>query len=317
MKKEILSSKLACPKCKYPLETINNKLSCTNLLCDCSTEGVLKINSKLVLIDFENSIISLNHVKSTAATSPVARRTNISRTYDYIRKALNGNSSITLNNIKVVESLLLPAKERPTILIVGGGTIGAGLEEFILKYKDSIISFDVYDSPNIDFIADGHSIPLLDSSVDVVIIQAVLEHVLQPSRVVSECYRVLREHGVIYSETPFMQQVHEGAYDFTRFTVLGHRLLFKDFVSLRVGSTSGLGQSLLWSLEYFVSGIFRSRVLGKLIKLLFFWVRWLESIIPIEWNNDGACGCYFLGKKTSIDALNYNELLKEFRGVVR
>ena len=35
--------------------------------------------------------------------------------------------------------------------------------------------------------------------------------------------------GIVYAETPFMQQVHEGAYDFTRYTVLGHRYLFKKF----------------------------------------------------------------------------------------
>src|SRR5207237_664581 len=31
---------------------------------------------------------------------------------------------------------------------------------------------------------------------------------------------------LVLGDTPFMQQVHEGAYDFTRFALSGHRWLF-------------------------------------------------------------------------------------------
>jgi SAM-dependent methyltransferase len=155
----------------------------------------------------------------------------------------------------------------------------------------------VYNSPNVNFIADGHAIPLLDNSVDLVIIQAVLEHVFDPVHVVGECYRVIKQEGLVYAETPFLQHVHEGAYDFTRFTVLGQRILFKKFDTISMGFVSGVGQSFLWSLEYFVSGLFRLRAAGKIAKAFFFWIRWLEKFIPDGWNSDGACGCYFLGKK--------------------
>jgi ubiquinone/menaquinone biosynthesis C-methylase UbiE len=68
-------------------------------------------------------------------------------------------------------------------------------------------------------VADGHQLPIADGSVDGVWIQAVLEHVLDPSIVVQEIHRVLTPGGVVYAETPFMQPVHEGAYDFTRFSL--------------------------------------------------------------------------------------------------
>ena len=42
---------------------------------------------------------------------------------------------------------------------------------------------------------------------------------LDPPRVVAEMHRVLRPGGLLYAEIPFMQQVHEGAYDFTRYTL--------------------------------------------------------------------------------------------------
>ncbi len=47
-----------------------------------------------------------------------------------------------------------------------------------------------------------------------------------------EIHRVLKDDGIVYADTPFMQQVHEGAYDFTRFTLSGHRWLFKNFALL-------------------------------------------------------------------------------------
>jgi len=57
------------------------------------------------------------------------------------------------------------------------------------------------------------------------LVQAGLEHVRDLWQVVAEIHRVLKDDGLVYAETPFMQQVHEGPYDFTRFTESGHRYL--------------------------------------------------------------------------------------------
>ena len=82
---------------------------------------------------------------------------------------------------------------------------------------------------------------------------------LEPGRWCAEIHRVLKPGGLVYAETPFMQQVHEGAYDFTRFTESGHRYLFARFDLIDSGVTAGAGTQLLWSLDYFVRGLFRSR----------------------------------------------------------
>ena len=106
--------------------------------------------------------------------------------------------------------------------------IGSGTDE-LYSSKLQIVGTDVYFSPNVDYVADAHYLPFKDAILDGVIIQAVLEHVVEPQLVVSEIHRILKKNGIVYAETPFLQQVHEGAYDFTRFTVLGHRYLFKQF----------------------------------------------------------------------------------------
>ena len=143
------------------------------------------------------------------------------------------------------------------------------------------LGFDIYASPEADFIADAHDIPLPDDSVDGVWIQAVLEHVIEPDRVVAEIHRVLRPGGIVYAEIPFMQTVHEGAYDFTRLTDTGVRWLFRWFERIDSGTVLGPGSALLWSITAVLTGLLRSPKAGKLLAtLLFFWVRFADKLIP-------------------------------------
>ena len=55
---------------------------------------------------------------------------------------------------------------------------------------------------------------------------------------------VYKDDGLVYADTPFMQQVHMGRYDFTRFTYLGHRRLFRKFEEIDSGAVSGPAMAL-------------------------------------------------------------------------
>ena len=308
---------LSCPKCKNVVLFDGEQVFCTNESCTHFTKPFLTISGKQVLVDFDESVLSEEYIMSSGASSLIPRISNFRVGTLFLRQLLNGRSRKTISNLEKLASFL-DGIDEPKILVVGGGTIGSGMDYFFQNFKKNTVSFDIYNSDNVDFIADAHSIPFLSNYFDVIVIQAVLEHVVSPTVVVSECHRVLRDGGLIYAETPFMQQVHEGAYDFTRFTVLGHRLLFKDFRTVKLGYISGLGQSFLWSLEFFVSGLFRSKKVGKLFKLCFFWIRFFERFIPDEMNEDGACGCFFLGQKDlNMQSHKMSELLLEYRGLHR
>jgi SAM-dependent methyltransferase/uncharacterized protein YbaR (Trm112 family) len=306
------SNLLCCPKCKSELKIIDNNYFCSNQNCANFKLKFPYFNQIPALVDFDNSIIDYEQI-AYENTSAFIFRDKPSKFKKAIRTVLNGSNTKSRKNFAACLELL-GNLDKPRILIVGGGTIGAGSESIIEKFRNDIISFDVYYSPTIDFIADAHSIPINNDCIDLIIIQAVLEHVLEPAVVVSECYRVLKTEGYIYAETPFLQHVHEGAYDFTRYTTLGHRILFKDFTELSSGYIGGMGQSLLWSIEYFFSGLFRSRYIGKIFKILFLWLRPLEKMIPEKWNYDGACGSYFLGKKRSFPYNKLKEFIKEYKG---
>jgi SAM-dependent methyltransferase len=186
----------------------------------------------------------------------------------------------------------------PRILVIGGGTVGDGLEGLYDDPTVDLISFDVYASPATQFVGDGHSIPLADSSMDGVIVQAVLEHVLEPTVVAGEIHRVLRVGGIVYADTPFLQQVHEGAYDFTRFTDSGHRFLFRRFERIDSGTVAGAGTALRWSVDYFVRALTRSVPLGRIVSLCFFWLSWLDRFLDPRHSVDAASSVFFLGRKT-------------------
>lgn len=283
---------LICPSCRLGFEKINNSKICNNNACSNFKTPLLKIKDKFVFIDFSNFMISkTNFLEFNSSSNNVRKNLFFSK---FIKSIIYGKSFKTQSNIR---SLINKNDRNKKILVVGGGTIGAGLSKFYKEFKKQIISFDIYYSKNIDFIADAHNMPFKDLSFDLVIIQAVLEHVMYPNKVVSEIYRVLKNDGLIYSETPFMQQVHEGPYDFSRFTESGHRLLFNNFECIKSGFIGGLGTSLLWSIEYFFTGLFRSRKFGKISKLIFFWLRFIDLIIPNKYNIDGGCGFFFSGRK--------------------
>ncbi|MDN5914088.1 MAG: class I SAM-dependent methyltransferase [Pseudonocardia sp.] len=201
-------------------------------------------------------------------------------------------------NLNRLTEMLLTEHDNPTVLIVGGGSVGIGLETMYQHPDIRLLAFDIYGDDNVQFVADAHDIPLHDGSVDCVVVQAVLEHVLDPWKVVDEIHRVLKPDGLVYAETPFLQHVHEGPYDFTRFTESGHRWLFRRFSRVGSGVVTGPGVQLIWTIEGVVEGVFRSRRMATIVSVAIFWLRYLDRVIPEHYQIDGACCVYFLGRRT-------------------
>jgi SAM-dependent methyltransferase len=229
-----------------------------------------------------------------------------------VRRIAFGQNRVAPHNAERLLSLLAKI-ESPTILVIGGGEPGVGCDRLQAAPKVRLIVFDIYASPLTRFVADAHGIPLADGSVDAVWVQAVLEHVLEPARVVEEIHRVLKPDGLVYAETPFMQQVHEGAYDFTRFTESGHRWLFRRFDRIASGAVSGPGSVLIWSIRAALTALFRSRKLAEILTLPFFWVRWIDLVSSAEHASDGAGGVYFLGRRSET-ATRPGDMVAAYRG---
>ena len=101
-----------------------------------------------------------------------------------------------------------------------------------------------------------------------------------------------------------MQQVHGGAYDFTRYTRSGHRKLFQAFTEIKSGVTAGSGTALGWSYEYFLLALFGHTNMLRLFVKLFsrftgFWIKYFDYLTRINKRDpDGASGFYFIGQKS-------------------
>jgi SAM-dependent methyltransferase/uncharacterized protein YbaR (Trm112 family) len=186
--------------------------------------------------------------------------------------------------------------ERPRVLVVGGASVGEGSRRLVDHPDLDVVSFDIYPTADTTFVADGHRIPLDDDSVAAVWIQAVLEHVYRPEVVVAEIARVLGPGGLVYAETPFLQPVHEGAYDYARFSLSGHRLLFPWFDEIESGPLGGPAAMLNLALRGVVGGLTRSTTLARVAYLATQPIVLIDRVIPAAWRVDYASGSYFLGR---------------------
>ncbi len=70
----------------------------------------------------------------------------------------------------------------------------------------------------LDYVCDLTSIPVPDSSYDLVLCTQVMEHVPDPVAVLREFNRVLKPQGQAWLSAPFFYAEHEKPYDFHRFT---------------------------------------------------------------------------------------------------
>tara|TARA_Y100000589_G_C27194881_1_gene646341 strand:- start:5046 stop:5999 length:954 start_codon:yes stop_codon:yes gene_type:complete len=296
-----------CPICKESLKRVfnNYSLKCQNLRCNQFKNQfkILKGIPNLIPFGEEGCILKKDESKDLNYGSSLRRVNKFAKDIRIISSRIfKGKNIISEENINFLISNL---EVNNKVLVIGGGNIGYGMNKFYEKCKKHRIEFhsiDVYFSKNITAIADANFLPFPDKIFDIVIVQAVLEHVIDPHKVVKEIFRVIQNEGLVYSETPFIQSVHEGAYDFTRFTHSGHRWLFRDFVEVKSGFNQGAFSSLLFIGSHAISGLFRFKSLGILIRLIFGRLaKLLDYLCDDKSNIDIACGNYFIGKKTKKD----------------
>jgi SAM-dependent methyltransferase len=308
---------LVCPRCRSPLEPEQTARRCSSAGCALAAPGSFpSAGAWPVLVDFERSVLARDEVLASpgAALAPGAARRRLgARLPHAVRAWWKPRNAVAARNVDALMARLDGAAA--LVLVVGGGELGNGVEA-LYAGAQTVIGFDVYGSPLTHFIADAHQIPLPDASVDAVVIQAVLEHVLDPQGVVAEIRRVLRPAGLVYAETPFLQQVHAGAYDFTRFTASGHRWLFRGFEEIDAGAVAGPGTQLLWSADHAARGLFRSATAGRIVRAACSWLRLLDRAVPAPYGLDDASACFFLGRRAERE-LTAREIVAYYRGAQR
>lgn len=307
---------LRCPKCMSNLKKDAEALLCINN--DCKKFFPI-INNIPILINEENSVFNINDFIEGHETTIKTNKNKIKRTIASLIPSISVNIKAKENYSKFANRLL-SLTNSPKVLILGSGIEGQGIDPLINNSSIDLYVSDVSFGPETRLILDSHNIPFENEYFDGVVIQAVLEHVVDPFRCVQEIHRVLRMDGFIYAETPFMQQVHEGRYDFYRFTHLGHRRLFKNFSEIESGAVCGPGMALAWSFSYFIycfSGSKKMRrILLPIAHFSSFFLKYFDYyLINKPGAYDAASGYFFMGQKSK-KTLNDRELIKLYRGLL-
>lgn len=114
------------------------------------------------------------------------------------------------------------------VLDVGGGDRIISLPNFV--------NFDRFRySGLVTVVGDAHSLPFKDDIFDLILLEAVVEHLKKPWVAVEEFYRVLRSNGYIYADVAFMQPLHSYPSHYFNMTREGVKVLFEKFEEVDSG----------------------------------------------------------------------------------
>ena len=306
-------NKLRCPICRSELHANEDAFKCRNHACP----GRFPIiNNIPVLLNETTSLFSAQDIDPAPKTAG-SLRLRLREWVDKVLPEIDINLG-TRSNLLELTRLLAGHNPNPHVLIVGGRVMGRGMQHFLSNPSIGFVETDIAPGPRTQLICDAQDIPFENGTFDAVIIQAVLEHVIDPYRSVEEIYRVINERGFVYAETPFMQPVHLGRYDFTRFTHLGHRRLFRNFKEIKSGAVGGPALAMALNTKYFLMSLVTSKAgrfgANVLSNLTLFWLKYLDYfLIGKPGAFDAATGYYFLGRK-SAHVLSDKALIKQYRG---
>ncbi|MEW6516889.1 MAG: methyltransferase domain-containing protein [candidate division FCPU426 bacterium] len=305
---------LRCPACGSRLHRLKNELLCDKKTCRLTFPIVDGIP---VMIDERRSVFQQRDYLERKDTffKNTARPTLGKKVFHLLPK-LSCNISAAANYQKLA-GRLLRQHPHPKVLILGGSIIGEGIK-VLLRFPDlRLIETDVSFGPRTAVIVDAHQIPFPDGYFDAVIVQAVLEHVADAPACVAEIWRVLKSRALVYAETPFMQPIHGWPYDFTRYTPIGHRRLFRQFDELASGIVNGPGVALAEIIKNFLMAFFQSGIMQKIatlfVHLTAFGLKYFDYYLAGRRDSAlAASGYYFMGQKRRTSVTD-KEILNEYR----
>lgn len=174
----------------------------------------------------------------------------------------------------------------------------------LFKFK-KYVRLDISPDCKPDIVADAQNIPLPDKSFDSIISTQGLEHIPNPSKVILEFYRLLKENGCCLITVPFFNEMHEEPHDYWRFTRYSLEMMFKEagfkIISIepRGGFFSVIAQLFT---RYFINrfSLFETKfgaVANPFIKLFGLTMVWLDKIDKSHSNRKFSIGWVVVAQK--------------------
>ncbi len=183
----------------------------------------------------------------------------------------------TLNIISKKERNLIKKRvfNGEDILNIGSGGLGGcgkWLWENNTLVNKNIYNLDIQVGSLVNVCGDAHILPFKDNVFDSIILQAVLEHVVDPKVVMKESLRVLKPGGVVYIEVPFLQGFHADPHDYQRYTMKGLEILTSESKRITSGVSVGPFCTFVWIVRDGFSSCFKNKFLYLSSRFLLAWV---------------------------------------------
>lgn len=138
--------------------------------------------------------------------------------------------------------------------------VGAGSSPYFELFESKLDSFTVVDMEEslpkvedrqiIQKIGFAENLPIESESIDVVMSNQVLEHVIDERKAVSESFRVLKKGGYFVGSVPHISPIHLEPYDYRRLTYYGLKKLLEDngFDVVDIDGNGGVHKAMALSL---------------------------------------------------------------------
>lgn len=136
-------------------------------------------------------------------------------------KNLAVSSRLNSNLIASFYDTYVPKYVKGNLIDLGCGKVP--LYETYKPYVRSVICVDrpnpESDNPYIDRAQDlNKTLDFADGAFDTIILSDVLEHMRNPGLLMDEMFRILSVKGHVLLNVPFLYWIHEGPYDYFRYT---------------------------------------------------------------------------------------------------
>lgn len=181
--------------------------------------------------------------------------------------------------------------------------IGCGNKPYLRYFSliDEYIGVDI-DNNEADIVANAESLPIKSNSIDIVLCNQLIEHVSEPSKIIVEINRILKEEGILILTAPQMGRLHGEPNDYYRYTKWGLKYLLKknnmkiELIEPHGGVFRAIGSHLnFFLIDYFGRSNYLKRVLRyTVININNFVFNFLDRLIP--WEKD-TLGYNIIAKK--------------------
>ena len=150
--------------------------------------------------------------------------------------------------------------------------LGSGIKS-PAEIRENGVCLDTVHFPTVDIVNSCGNLPFKSHSFDLVISQAVFEHLPDPFHMAAEILRILKPNGLVLIDTAFMQPQHADPNHYFNMTIDGLKQVLKHFEIVDVGiqpyqlPSYGLRMQLETILPHLADGVWKARFLSLLADL--------------------------------------------------